>query len=218
MALAGGGAVTGSLSLSNNTLPAGGSGFTPNPLNILLPTDTITASDGAANTSFLDNGTINNVFSTNAGTETLTVTPGVGPTIVTGIALSNANNSTSPGTADPQSFLVEGSNNGTTFTAITPTAVAIPPYTAEGQTQTFTFVNATSYTTYRIILTSSNPSLLELSQLQLLGTVATTTPTPTPSPIIYGGGPVNTGPVGTGATPTTAVNTSSGPTLAGVTP
>jgi len=219
-ALVGAASVSGRMSLSSNsqTGGTGGTGFTPNPNNILRTTDTIFAADGAANTAFLDNGTIADVFSTHAGTETLTVTPGVGPTIVTGIALSNANDSTSPGTADPQSFLVEGSNNGTTFTVITPTAVSIPPYTAEGQTQTFTFVNATSYTTYRIILTSSDPNLLELSQLQLIGTL-TPTPTPTPAPIVYGTGPVNTGPPGgTGAAPTTAVNTSSGPTLAGVTP
>lgn len=207
--------VNGSLSFTNN-VGLGGSGFTRDPNDVLLPTDTIVPADGAPNPSSLVDNNLSTVFSTNAATETLTVTPVNGPTILTGIAISNANNSSSPGTSDPQSFLVQGSNDGgATFTNITPTAVSIPPFTAQGQTQTFTIVNATTYTTYRVILTSSNQSKLELSELQLIGTISPT-PTPTPLPIVFGTGQVNTGPVGTGAAPTTAINTSSGPTVAGV--
>lgn len=79
----------------------------------------------------------------NAG---FTVTPKLGPTVITGIQLTTANDAPE---RDPASFMIEGSNDGTTFSTI---ATGLVTHVATRLTKlpAITFTNTTSYATYRV--------------------------------------------------------------------
>jgi hypothetical protein len=124
--------------------------------NVLQPGDPIVASssnspgsEGVANaidgkpTKYLNFDKLNTGF---------TVTPSVGRTIITAIALESANDAVE---RDPTSYTIEGSNDGTNFTMVAQGNV--PAFSDRFTWQVFTFTNSGAYTAYRAILLSHPP-------------------------------------------------------------
>ena len=106
------------------------------------------------------------------------VSPSVGVTWVTGLAMQSANDSPE---RDPKSITLEGSNddkvtgfNSGTWEVIY-TNDAIPAFTARFQTQTFLFDNFRPYKHYRWTLlatATANTCCMQIAEVQLLGSGA----------------------------------------------
>lgn len=131
------------------------------------------AIDQQTNTKYLNFDEINAGF---------TVTPGVGPTVVKGLALTSANDAPE---RDPASYRLEGSTGGlnsTNFTLISEGAV--PAFSSRFARQEILFTNnTTAYTTYRITFpTVADPGAansMQIAEVELLGTVGGGGPGPT---------------------------------------
>ncbi|MEO8428872.1 MAG: hypothetical protein ABI651_17385, partial [Verrucomicrobiota bacterium] len=106
------------------------------------------------------------------------VTPSVGLTLVTGIAMESANDGPE---RDPKAITLEGSNDDTitnfnsgTWEMIT-TVTNIPVFTARFQKQTLSFTNFKPYKHYRWIVTETattpNGCCLQIAEVEFLGTV-----------------------------------------------
>lgn len=126
-----------------------------------------------------------------------TVTPGVGPTFVTGLRFYTANDAVE---RDPASYLLEGSNDGVAFTTISagdlalpegrnpgglpPNAIPIDPLTQFHQE--LSFANAVSYTNYRVtfptLKDAAAANSMQIAEVELLGRVV-----PEPSSLALGG-------------------------------
>jgi hypothetical protein len=97
------------------------------------------------------------------------------PHIVATYSVASANDSEG---RDPTDWTLMGSNNGTTWTTLD-TRVG-ENFAGRFQTNTYTFINSTSYLYYRLDVTgnSGDPGT-QLSEIALYGTPASATPAPT---------------------------------------
>jgi hypothetical protein len=164
--------------------------------DITAPTDTIVlvngvddgdgaagappANEGVANA--LDNTTNKYLNFLDLGSG-FTVTPAVGPKVVTALRFFTANDAVE---RDPASYLFEGSNNGTTFTTIASgslelplgrnTAAAAPTDPNTQFNQRVQFPNATAYATYRVtfptLRNAAAANSMQIGEVELLEGVA----------------------------------------------
>ncbi len=87
------------------------------------------------------------------------------PTVVTSYSITSANDVPA---RDPQDWVFEGSNDGTTWTRLD--ARSIAPFEQRFQTKTFEFSNSTAYNHYRFdISTKPGVSHFQLSEISLGG-------------------------------------------------
>ncbi|MCZ7635841.1 MAG: hypothetical protein M5U12_07210 [Verrucomicrobia bacterium] len=100
----------------------------------------------------------------------LTVKPGAGASVVTGLAFTSANDAPE---RDPAAYKLEGSNDGTTFTLISEGPVG--PFRARFIRQEIGFANTVAYTTYRLSIPSvannATANSMQFAEVELLGTV-----------------------------------------------
>lgn len=98
-----------------------------------------------------------------------TVIPAAGNTLVTGLALTSANDAPE---RDPSSYLLEGSNDGVKFTVISSNAA--PAFTARFQRKEVAFANTTAYGMYRVtfptVVNASTANSMQIADVELLGT------------------------------------------------
>jgi hypothetical protein len=152
--------------------------------NVLQPSDAIIASSanspGSEGVKNAIDGTqakyLNFDSKTGGKPSGFVVTPGVGATWVTGIAIQSANDAPE---RDPKKITLEGSNDDTIadFSSGTWEMVyqndAVPPFTARFQTQTLTFQNFKPYKHYRwtvVEVQTENTCCMQVAEVQLLGT------------------------------------------------
>ncbi len=99
-----------------------------------------------------------------------TVTPSAGKSIVTGLTITSANDAPD---RDPATYQLSGSNDGTTFTAIS--AGDVPEFGPDRfKAVEVTFPNAVAYSSYRLIFpTTRGPSgcCMQVSEVEFLGFV-----------------------------------------------
>jgi hypothetical protein len=171
--------------------------------NVVQPGDPIIASSanspGSEGVANAIDGTKNKYLNFDSANDAkpsgFVVTPSVGPTLVTGIAILSANDAPD---RDPKSITLEGSNddtiadfnsgNWTEIVAITdiPAWTAVFPGADRYQTQTFYFDNYKPYKHYRwTVLKTQGPSTccMQVAEVQLLGTTL-------PKNIVQPGDPV----------------------------
>ena len=138
------------------------------PGDLIIPTSKNTpGSEGVANaldnqpTKYLNFDKLNTGF---------TVTPGIGLSVVRGLALTSANDHPE---RDPASFVLSGSYDGASFTQIANAPVA--PFTSRFQRQVISFDNERAYTIYRLIFpTVADPVTavaMQIAEVELLGTI-----------------------------------------------
>ncbi|MCF7764364.1 MAG: immunoglobulin domain-containing protein [Verrucomicrobia bacterium] len=105
------------------------------------------------------------------------VTPSAGVSVVTGMTLQSANDAPE---RDPWSILLEGSNDGAVTDFVSGTWVEIfykeeiPAFATRGQTQSFSFENATAYKHYRWTVYDTqklNDCCMQVAEVELLGTI-----------------------------------------------
>ena len=142
------------------------------PTDVTVPGDAIVASsnnhpgsEGVANaidnqpTKYLNFDKVNTGF---------TVTPGVGDTIVMGLTLTSANDAAD---RDPANYTLEGSNDGSTFSAISSGTVPAFP-TRFFKNYIFFPENTRSYKAYRLIFptTQGNSTCcMQIAEVEFLG-------------------------------------------------
>jgi hypothetical protein len=140
---------------------------------------------------------VNAGFPPFAGPVSLTVTPAVGSTIVTGLRIYTADANPE---RDPSNYALEGSNDGTNFVPITSgqislpldrNAAALPVDPITQAMQEVLFPNNPSYKSYRITFThvrdDSNASELQFAEMELLG-VPGTSVVPNPPMLTFSAG------------------------------
>jgi hypothetical protein len=160
------------------------------PPDVTQPGDPIVASsnnspgsEGVANA--IDNKPTKYLnFDGGSGAATgFTVTPSVGGTIVTGIGLTSANDAAD---RDPADFVLEGSIDGTIFTAIAQGTV--PAFPARFQTHNIFFPNTLAFNAYRVTFPhTQGPSTccMQISEVELFGVTA-----PVPTDVTQPGDPI----------------------------
>ena len=157
--------------------------------NVLQPSDAIIASSanspGSEGVANAIDGTpakyLNRDLANDAKPAGFVVTPGVGVTWVTGIAMESANDSPD---RDPKEITVEGSNDATAdYTTGTwemildlqvPAWTVLFPGNDRQQWQTFSFSNFKAYKHYRwTVIHTQGPSTccMQIAEVQLLGTL-----------------------------------------------
>jgi hypothetical protein len=158
--------------------------------DLTVPSDPITlfggsapANEGVAMT--IDNTTTKYLnFGTNGGTPFagpvgLEVTPAAGPVKVTALRFYTANDAVE---RDPADYVLEGSNNGLTFSLVSSNSLSLPegrnaagnPLTPTNQfIQEVRFENPTAYRTYRLTFTRvKNPTTansVQIGEIEFLG-------------------------------------------------
>jgi len=153
------------------------------PANVVQPGDPIIASSGnSPGTEGVANaidGTQNKYlnFDTrnpNNPPSGFVVTPSVGPTWVTGLAIQSANDAPE---RDPHHMTLEGSNDTVSnYTSGSWTLIAdvtIPYFTNRYQFQTVYFTNFAAYKSYRWVaveVSTNNGCCMQVAEVQLLGT------------------------------------------------
>jgi hypothetical protein len=145
------------------------------PQDVTQPGDPIVGTSGNTPTSEVVANAIDNAQTKYLNFDKLntgfTVTPSVGKTIVTGLTLESANDAPE---RDPASYVLSGSNDGTTFTQIA--AGDVPIFSGRYVTQQFFFDNSTAYTSYKLIFpTVANPTTansMQIAEVELLGFAA----------------------------------------------
>ena len=103
-----------------------------------------------------------------------TVTPSVGPTVVSGLGLTSSGDGPD---ADPASYRLEGSHDGQTFALIA--SGAVPPFLTRFEQQNLFFTNAIAYETYRLVFPTFAGAVgpnMEIGEVQLFGTAAVSPP------------------------------------------
>jgi hypothetical protein len=161
--------------------------------DVTAPTDTITAFGGTSPGAEGVANAINNSSSkylnfgkdpTSApfeGPVGFVVTPGKGATVLKGIRFYTANDAE---VRDPADFVLEGSNDGATFTQIASGALSLPALRTpggqnmlNGPSQTVTFNNATAYTTYKVtfnnVKNNASANSMQIGEVELLGEAGT---------------------------------------------
>lgn len=98
-----------------------------------------------------------------------TVTPSVGITTLSGIALTSANDSPE---RDPASFKIEGSNDGNNYSLVAEGAV--PKFSARFTRVEVPFANSSGYTSYRVtfptVVNATAANSMQIAEVELLGT------------------------------------------------
>jgi hypothetical protein len=161
--------------------------------DITSPSDAITGIGGTwpmaeSPTNLFDNTTTKflnfGVDPTSApfvGPVSVVVTPAAGSSVVKAIRFYTANDAPE---RDPADFVLEGSNDGTTFTQIAAGALALPTTRnvagqnpLNGANQTVAIANTTAYTTYRItfnnVRNNATANSMQVGEVDLLGDVST---------------------------------------------
>jgi hypothetical protein len=104
-----------------------------------------------------------------------TVRSSAGASVVTGLALTSANDAPE---RDPLDYKVEGSNDGTTFTVISEGAV--PAFAKRFTRQVISFSNTAAYTTYRFtvanVANNTTANSMQIAEVEFLGKVTTPAP------------------------------------------
>lgn len=143
-----------------------GDAVVPTSLNSPGNEGSTLAIDGNTATKYL------NFDKLNAG---FTVTPGLGESVVSGLRLTSANDAPD---RDPTSFLLLGSNDGSTFSEIA--RGAIPNFTARFTPVTVSFPNTRAYRHYRLLFpTVRNATAavaMQISEVEFLGYVGAPPP------------------------------------------
>ncbi|MGE3308749.1 MAG: cadherin-like beta sandwich domain-containing protein [Limisphaerales bacterium] len=107
-------------------------------------------------------------FGANTG---FTVIPGVGESVVTGVALTSANDSPE---RDPRTYKLEGSGDGVVFTVIGQGAV--PVFGGRFVRQVISFANSAPYTSYRLtfptVADATRANSMQIAEVELLGTTS----------------------------------------------
>lgn len=157
--------------------------------DVTAPTDTITAFGGTSPGAEGVANAINNSSSkylnfgkdpTSApfeGPVGFVVTPAKGATVLKGVRFYTANDAEN---RDPADYVLEGSNDGTTFTQISAGPLALPSTRTpggqnmlNGPSQTVTFANTTAYTTYRVtfnnVKNNTTANSMQIGEVELLG-------------------------------------------------
>lgn len=135
---------------------------------------------------YLNFGTDTNETAPFVGPVGLIVTPVAGSTVVTGLRVYTANDAPE---RDPSGYVLEGSNDGTNFTAISSGALALPTArNASGSDldplaqnlQEVQFTNTAGYTSYRLsfnnVRDNTAANSMQIAEIELLGTTGTGTP------------------------------------------
>src|SRR5665213_2507554 len=114
-----------------------------------------------------------------AGPVGMTITPAVGSTVLDGLRIYPGQDAAD---GDPSSFVLEGSNDGTTYSTIASgplalpldrnsIAIAVDP--TQSAAQEILFSNTHGYTTYRLtfpnVVNSNNVAYLEVGEVEFLG-------------------------------------------------
>ena len=146
--------------------------------DVTQPSDVIVASsanspgsEGAANV--IDNKPTKylNFDGKNNTPSGFTVTPGVGATVVTGLSVQSANDAPD---RDPMTYVLSGSNDGTTFTPIS--SGDVPEFgTARFKTVYTLFANTKAYKTYMVTFPTTRGNstcCMQVAEVELLGDVA----------------------------------------------
>jgi hypothetical protein len=124
------------------------------------------AIDNNTNTKYLNFDKLNTGF---------TVTPASGLSVVTGIALTSANDAPE---RDPSSVTIEGSTDGSSFTLIASNTVA--PFGNRFERQVVQFANSAAYTSYRVIFPTVRDAgaanSMQIAEVELLGNIYTPGP------------------------------------------
>lgn len=121
------------------------------------------------------------------------VTPGIGPTVLTGLRFYTANDAIE---RDPASYKLEGSNDGTEYTLISEGGLALPEGRNPGGAvpidpltqflQEVSFTNDDAYTSYRVtfptLRDAAAANSMQIAEVELLGRVV-----PEPSTLVLGG-------------------------------
>ncbi|HIL69624.1 MAG TPA: hypothetical protein EYG38_07225 [Verrucomicrobia bacterium] len=134
--------------------------------DIIATSDNSPGSEGVANaidgqpTKYLNRDISNTGF---------TVTPSVGATIVTGLTLQSANDAED---RDPVDYLLEGSNDGSTFQVIS--TGPVDDFPDRFFTNRIDFDNNVPYTTYRLIFPNVDGSgcCMQIAEVEFLGELA----------------------------------------------
>ena len=106
-------------------------------------------------------------YSANLASAGLIVAPAAGPTVVSGLTLTSAENSPE---RDPASYALEGSNDGTQFALIS--RGNVPPFPRRFFTNIILFPeNTNSYRWYRLTFPTVNgsPCCVEIAEVEFLG-------------------------------------------------
>ncbi|HIG28758.1 MAG TPA: hypothetical protein EYQ50_13540, partial [Verrucomicrobiales bacterium] len=130
---------------------------------LIATSDNSPGSEGVANaidgqpTKYLNRDITNTGF---------TVTPSVGKTVVTGLTLQSANDAED---RDPTSYLLEGSNDGVSFTEIS--SGSVPDFPDRFWTNHIWFENSELYATYRLIFPTVDNSgcCMQIAEVEFLG-------------------------------------------------
>jgi len=100
-----------------------------------------------------------------------TVTPQVGASVLSGLSLTSANDAPE---RDPATYLLEGSNDGSTFAEIA--SGAVPAFSARFQKQYVTFANSASYNVYRLtfptVANEAAANSMQIAEVEFLGEAA----------------------------------------------
>jgi hypothetical protein len=161
--------------------PSGG----PQVVDVTMPDDpvgvtspTSRSPDGERVQNAIDNNILTKFLDFNdsdtnppfTGSVGLTVRTSGGASVVTGLALTSANDAPE---RDPASFTLEGSNNGATFTLIAEGLV--PVFSRRYFRQEIEFSNTAAYEIYRLTFpTVANAAMansMQISEVELLGTI-----------------------------------------------
>ena len=95
------------------------------------------------------------------------VTPAAGSSVVMGLSITSGNDSASFSDRNPTSYLLEGSNDGSTFVEIA--SGAVPSFSDNFQTRYIVIANEAAYTTYRLTFpTLVGSGLMQVSEVELL--------------------------------------------------
>lgn len=137
------------------------------PGDFLVPTSQNSpANEGVENA--IDNSTSTkylNFDKLNAG---FTVTPSVGPSVVTGLRLTSANDAPE---RDPTSYVLLGSNDGTRFVEVA--RGTVPSFSARFTTVVVAFPNATAWRHYRLLFptvrSAGSAVAMQLAEVEFLG-------------------------------------------------
>ena len=104
-----------------------------------------------------------------------TVWTKAGASVVTGIALTSANDAPE---RDPSAYKLEGSKDGTTFALISEGTV--PAFSARFIRQEITFANTAAYSAYRVtipsVATNAAANSMQVAEVELLGLVTVPSP------------------------------------------
>jgi hypothetical protein len=155
-----------------------------NPRDTIAVTSPTSRSPGAEQVpNAIDNNVLTKFLDFNAadgdagfsGPVGFTVKSTVGASVITGLALTSANDAPE---RDPVDYKLEGSNDGTTFTLISEGAV--PAFAKRFTRQVINFANTAAYNSYRFTVTNvannATANSMQIAEVEFLGKITTPFP------------------------------------------